>query len=424
MAEHLLVDLHGVEIGRVERGDRLERIRFSVDSALEVPDVRLTEAFATLPGREVRSDLASSLFGGYAPEGAQRRGLAARHGFDPRDLFAMLRQFGASIAGAITLRGADEAREVAPSYEPVSSSDLGRLLRAAMRDGDLGIRDDSRSMIQGFQPKVLLTRFSADREWLQPHGRAHSTHILKPQLGSKPAAIFDEHYSHALSRHLGLARFDSGIGRAGALPYLAIQRFDRRVAGEGVELLHQEDAAQALNLEWADDQAKFQDPANPGSPARPSARRIAEAAASMDEDAMELWIRQLTYRILIGDNEGHAKNVGILHLPSRDTLSDVYDAVPNLYQAGRITWDMALAVDGEFDHRRMSIERIVQEAVSWRVVGTHRIERIVQDMVQRFADALGAVEPSVETTSGMREGLAWNASRLLAGSEIGEPRRR
>ncbi|OUE31063.1 Serine/threonine-protein kinase HipA [Clavibacter michiganensis] len=423
MPEGLVVRFRGADIGRVERGERPERIRFLIGPEGGSADVRLTEAFATLPGAEVRTELASNLFGGYAPEGNQRRALADRHSFDPRDVYATLEQFGSSIAGAVTFHGDVEPPVSPPSYESLSPSDLGRLLRRAVRDGDLAVRDDSRSMIQGFQPKVLLTRFTEDGPWLQPHGGAHSTHIVKPQLPSRPSAIHDEHYSHQLTRELGLSRFASCIGQAGSIPFLAIERFDRRVSGETIELLHQEDMAQALSLDWVDDQAKFQDPGEPASTRRPSALRIAEAAASLDEDAVELWIRQLTYRILIGDNDGHAKNTGIIHLPGRDTLSDVYDAVPNLYQPERIDWNLALAVDGQFDHRRMSVERIVDEADSWRVTSRRRIESVVQDMIERFARALDAIEAPPETTPGMRAGLEWNVTRLLAGEEISEPRR-
>jgi hypothetical protein len=41
-----------------------------------------------------------------------------------------------------------------------------------------------------------------------------------------------------------------------------------------------------------------------------------------------------------------AKNVGFLHKSSGTRLSELYDAVPNLYQSGRINWDMAMAING------------------------------------------------------------------------------
>jgi hypothetical protein len=41
-----------------------------------------------------------------------------------------------------------------------------------------------------------------------------------------------------------------------------------------------------------------------------------------------------------------SKNVGFLHRSSGTRLSERYDAVPNLYQLGRITWDIAMAING------------------------------------------------------------------------------
>ena len=47
---------------------------------------------------------ASNFFGGYALEGRQRERLTERRGIsNPTDLYAMLREFGSSIAGAVTI---------------------------------------------------------------------------------------------------------------------------------------------------------------------------------------------------------------------------------------------------------------------------------------------------------------------------------
>src|SRR5690606_14170881 len=122
---------------------------------------------------------------------------------------------------------------------------------------------------------LLVSRFG-DSGWMLPSGSAHSTHILKPRLRSRPTRIVDEFYSHELARAVGLSRYASWLEGTGESMFLAIERFDRRVQGERVTLVHQEDAAQALALDWTDDDAKFQDPTRPQDPRRPSAYRIAE----------------------------------------------------------------------------------------------------------------------------------------------------
>jgi serine/threonine-protein kinase HipA len=95
-------------------------------------------------------------------------------------------------------------------------------------------------------------------------GRAHSTHILKPRLVGRPDGLAREYYGHALAAKLGLARYRTELVGRGARQYLVIERYDRavngetvtlihQVNGETVTLIHQEDAAQALGLDWVDD---------------------------------------------------------------------------------------------------------------------------------------------------------------------------
>jgi len=85
----------------------------------------------------------------------------------------MLREFGSSIAGAVTISDPDTASRTLPVFEPISD---GEIIKRLQRGSD----DQSRSMLAGLQPKLLLARF--DGNWYLPHGRAHSTHILKPRL--------------------------------------------------------------------------------------------------------------------------------------------------------------------------------------------------------------------------------------------------
>ena len=243
---------------------------------------------------------------------------------------------------------------------------------------------------------------------------------------ARPSRLFDEHYSHLLARHIGLSRYGSHIRRAGRTTYLAIERFDRELVAGRVRLRHQEDLAQALGLDWRDTDCKFQEPDWPGDPRRATARRIGELLGSIPggDDAVEQWLRQLTFHIAIGNNDAHAKNVALMHLATGTELSQVYDALPNLFQDGLVKWDLALAVDGVFDHRRLSVDRIVAEAVSWAVIAPSRAETIAGQTLASLSEAIGAVEPPKGVSAGLSEHLRWSVQRLLAGAEISEPKRR
>ena len=101
-------------------------------------------------------------------------------------------------------------------------------------------------------------------------------------------------------------------------------------------------------------------------------------------------------------------------------LADVYNAVPNLFQAGRIDYNLALAIDGSFDHRRISAAHLIREAKRWNALGTGEAERIVTTILVDFAKALDRVTVPSGIPAPTAAQLAWNVERLQAGEEIGE----
>jgi serine/threonine-protein kinase HipA len=424
MTDALEVFLHEQYLGVVTPDRRNpQRVRLSWDASFVPGAVRLTEAFGAIPGINPRDEAASNFFGGYTPEGNQRKAMADERAIDSDDLFALLREFGGSIAGAVSFRPSGEPEAYKPSYTRLDSKTVAARLRQAVSQHDLGMQDDSRSMLPGFQPKLLLAWFEG--EWFEPHGRAHSTHILKPELSNRPDAIHNEYYSHLLARHMGLASFDSELVSIGKTRVLSIERYDRAISGTTVAPIHQEDTAQAMGLDWMDADAKFQDPNNPSRRGRPSAADVATLMASVatSTNPLAAWLSQLIYHVLVGNNDAHAKNVGLLHTAEDTTITQLYDAVPNLFQEGRIKWDLAMSIDGVFDHRRVSVERIVAEAESWRAMPVAEIEDVVSSTITRFQEALDAVKAPRGVAELLPEQLRWNADRLKAGTEISQPKR-
>jgi serine/threonine-protein kinase HipA len=153
-----------------------------------------------------------------------------------------------------------------------------------------------------------------------------------------------------------------------------------------------------------------------------NAYRIAELLGSLQGDGHPVadFMRRLTFSVLLGDNDAHAKNLGILHLPGRSQLADVYDAVPNLFQEGRIDCNLALAIDGSFDHRRVSAAHLMREAESWNALRTGEAEKIVTTTLTDFAKALDLVSVPHGVPAAAAAQLAWNVERLQSGAEIGE----
>jgi serine/threonine-protein kinase HipA len=432
VVEVLTAWLGDKRIGEIRRIPRdLTRVRFVVDSTYSGPVAALSEGFSLQAGREVDIEQATNFLGGYVPEGQNRIRLAARKGIDASDLFGLLENYGLTLAGALSVRTDDPTDNEAGAYRLLSDRELTKKIQKTVEEYDLGNEPDSgRSALPGFQPKLLLGRF--DGTWFQPERRAHSTHIIKPARTNRPALIAEEFYSHELSRHMGLSSFGSELLTVNGNTFLAIERYDRRIVGsQKVELIHQEDAAQILSLDWKNDKAKFQDPALPNRRDRPTAARIAEifGSSGTDEDA-DLWLRYLTYNILVGNHDGHAKNVSLLHVGGISRIAEMYDAVPLLHindEPGRRgsrkeADELSLSINGEFQHHSVTRADLAAEAGSWGIRSGRQIESVLDDTFERFANALDATSLPSGASPGLDNRLQYNLDRLGDGKSIGKPK--
>lgn len=424
MPEILIVRLHDRTVGQLRRGNDPSRVRLAIGADFETGPVTLTDSFTAIPGTEPPIDELSNFLGGYVPEGNHRGVMASRRGIDAGDLFALLREFGGSLAGAVTVRPPDghDGQTAAGWLEELSDKGLADRLRQALRDTDQAVPDDSRSTLPGFQPKVLVTRTASG--WSQPHGSMHSTHILKPQVPNRATRLVDEHYGHLLAQAAGLADFASELLESDGVTFLAIQRFDRQVLNGGeVQLIHQEDAAQALGLDWRTSDAKFQDPHWPDNPARASAARIAQMLATNPGSSalVQDWARRLVLSAVLGDNDAHAKNVALLHTEQGTVLAPAYDTVPSLFARDMIDegFRLALAVNGSFDHRQVSVDELVAEVQSWRVIAPALARAAVENAVAACSHAVRHVRTPAGVSAGLEDKLAWTVDRLGAGEVIG-----
>ncbi len=415
MSDELDVYLAGRHIATLTSTSNRRVVELTWSQEADVGDMRLSESFVQIVGLSPDRQRLSRFLGGYLPEGQQRAAMAKHRGIATDDLFGFLREYGGSLAGALAFRKADDQ----PHYELLTPKKLARAFREASARWNQGLRDDSRSMIPGFQPKVLVTKLD-DGRWYQPHGGAHSTHILKPPRKDAVARLYDEFYAHELARHMGLASFHSEIRKVAGESYLAIERYDRRQRGGVVEVIHQEDAAQALGLDWTSDAVKFQNQDRPNDRSHASAGAIAEALVALDGDPLQGWLRQLTFRLLIGDNDGHAKNVSIMHLPGEDRLADLYDAVPNLFQSGRVDFTLALSVNRVFDHHNLTKDHLEREAAAWGGLNPRAISATVDDVFGRFEAALEAVPFPHQGSPDVVAALRRTLERLRAGKTIGQ----
>jgi hypothetical protein len=79
-----------------------------------------------------------------------------------------------------------------------------------------------------------------------------------------------------------------------------------------------------------------------------------------------------------------------------------------------------LAIDGSFDHRRISATHLTREAERWNTLAPGEAEQIVTATLADFAKALDHVTAPQGVPAAATAQLARNLERLQAGSEIGE----
>jgi serine/threonine-protein kinase HipA len=321
----------------------------------------------------------------WLPEGETRTVVEQRFGVRRGDSFGLLEAIGADCAGAVSFLPPGDAPVQGRSHiSPLDNAGLSNAI-AQLPSHPLGIDDDVRVSLGGLQAKLLLVELPGGR-WARPTGGAPSTHIAKPDPTSFPGLVVAEAFTLALSAEAGIAASDFVLRDDWAeQPVLLIRRFDRRVEGEIVVRLHQEDGAAVLGIDPSG-RSKYQSL----SPSSPSLARLARTLVVHGIDARTELSRlatAATLRAAVGDSDGHVRNYGLLHRGNAISLAPVYDVAPTSLFAA--TKELGLWVGGQAYLQGITRGHLVREFASW---GTP--ERIaasqLDDDLERMADAVDA----------------------------------
>lgn len=386
--------LHGEHLGEVEqlRSGR-NRLRFT-EEAMKRWGVGTHLLSFSLPmtGRRVESRALDGYLDNLLPEGAVRVQLEQQYRVRPGDAFGLLSHIGAECAGAVQLAVGDQPPP--GRLVPLNDAEVDRIV------GDLPTLaapagEEVAASLGGVQSKLLLTR--TEQGWAWPAAGAMSTHLVKPEPSDPqtpiPNIIEWEHWALELARAAGLRAASSELVRFGDRLALVVERYDR-AAGRR---LHQEDFAQALGVRPG---AKYE-PAEDG-PSRLSL--IAAGPGSEASDPAEFrreLLRLVTFNVLVGNGDAHAKNYSMIIADGLFSVAPAYDVAPVFYLNGRFS-NFGMRVAGQRSLKYLTGRHLVDEATSWGLP-----ERAARDVVAEAADAvmsaLGAVpsEPSGAGVSGL-----------------------
>lgn len=246
------------------------------------------------------------------PEGDQRRALQQQHHVST--VFGLLSKAGWDTAGALVLRptGTADAR---PAYTKKSWADIARII-----DGHGVHHGSSRVSISGAQYKLLLS-LDGDANPLLPVGASPSTHLLKPDIQREGRKI----WASAINETL-LMRMAAKCG----LPVAAVQyvtsvksclleRYDRTVKDGKVLRIGQSDLCQLLQKPSS---VKYE---SDGGPDFASCYTYVKTTSRNPVVDCENLIKWIFFNLYTGNNDGHAKNLSMLHDNGGLRLAPFYD---------------------------------------------------------------------------------------------------
>ncbi len=299
-----------------------------------------------LPFREERYESEATIyFANLLPEGDVRAAVARKLGTALENDFSLLVALGGECAGALTI--GKRPRRAESKYERVSLANLksrfehGETLLSSLQDIDGQIRFS----LAGAQDKLAI--FVKDNDIFIPRGNSPSTHILKPPSKRYPHVPDTECLTNWLARAMGLEVASTSIVFEGKWRACLIERYDRVTEKVGSKIrihrLHQEDFCQALNFNH---KVKYE---KDGGPTFARSYKCVEDFSQHLPEDLERIVRWLIFNVVIGNCDGHAKNLSFLRTDDGDwKLSPHYDFIPTRIFP-RVSKELAMSIGGSRD---------------------------------------------------------------------------
>lgn len=381
MIAALEVRFGSVVVGSV-RVDDSGRFCFTYDAAWCTREERFPVSL-TLPivPQEYAGGPAHTFFANLLPEGAVRQAICARLGISPENDFALLQAIGGECAGALAL--------VDPARPPVDPDDFGYEALSSRRLQEL-VDDDAiplliggsttRLSLAGAQDKLPVALL--DGKLHLPLNTAPSTHILKLPNPRYPHLPVNEAFALGLARQLGLEVVRGELFTGTDPPSLLVTRYDR-LPSEGpwpVRRLHQEDLCQATGLPPT---RKYEAEGGLTFTRAVTVIRDHVVRPLVDVPRVIAW---QAYNVVLGNSDGHAKNLSIVYADDGVALAPLYDLV-STREYKRLDRKLAMGVGGRQNPDEIGRAEWIKLGEELRI-GARVVLDLVGGVAQRTLDAL------------------------------------
>ena len=285
--------------------------------------------------------MARPFFSGLLPDEAARQRLAGALGISAGNVFGLLEVIGGECAGALSLYRAGQTppRSDDDDVEALSPARLEEVLGKLRERPLLGGEEGVRLSLAGAQDKLAVC-VEGETIGLAKGGRP-TTHILKPFIQALDGTVENELFCLRLATRLKLPVPEVQMRRAGAIPFLLVERYDRSKHENGtITRLHQEDFCQALSVP---PELKYEDEGGPGT--ERSLNLIGQATARPAVDRLS-FIRMLILHYLVGNADAHGKNYALLYRGKAPDLAPLYDPVVCTAAYPGLAKRLAMAIGG------------------------------------------------------------------------------
>jgi len=350
--------------------------RFTFEYAREwAADANAFPISRSLPlrGSEGQAEAGHAFFSNLLPEGPVREFVSRHLGVSPGNDFALLDALGGECAGALVISRVPPVSK-APSYRLLDQKVIAKRASRGRAFADTSGTDGIRLSLAGAQDKLPVKVDGSTL--LLPEGNSPSTHILKfanPNYSGFPE---NELFVTRLAGLCALPTVTAELRTIGQSRHLLVRRYDRVVDPAGtIRRLHQEDFCQALGVPPG---RKYE---QEGGPRFDQCFGLVEAASVEPALDTRSLLRWLVFNLLVGNADGHAKNLSLLLNPNGARLAPFYDLLCTaVYPA--VATRLAMNIHGKTDAGQVS-------GKDWRALATSiHVGRYIEDAVLELVEQL------------------------------------
>ena len=285
-------------------------------------------------------ELARPFFANLLPEAEQRRLVALNLGISEANDYALLDEIGGDCAGAVMLLPEGKQPSEDGRYQPLDDEELKAIIddlpKRPMMAGEEGIR----LSLAGAQSKLPIYYDEQSGLLSVASGAAPSTHIIKPPISHVQNSVENEAFCMQLAASLGLAVQQATILHKHVALYV-VERYNRLIEDNvRIHRLHQEDFCQALSVM---PDMKYE---KEGGPTLQQCFQVLQDHSIQPAADVKSLLDWVVFNFLIGNADGHAKNISLVLTDWGPKLAPFYDLLCTAVYP-ELNSKMAMKIGGE-----------------------------------------------------------------------------